>query len=397
MKLKNRKTYWQLKKTKVEKIFLKDISDTECDILIIGGGISGALIANDLIGSDLKIYLVDKGKIASQSTSASTALITYELDTPLVELQKEKGKDATKIYKLTFDAINKLRSIAESYGERVEKLDTESVYLADSSEGFEVLKKEYKLRVENGYEVSLKNSEELLKDYGLNAKGALISRGNYVLNPVNLTELILSNFNKKHKVYEETEIIDFKSNKAGVLLTTNSGSKIQAKKVVWVTGYAALEMVKEDKINLLSTFVCVTEPFKNNPLKGLQIWQYKDPYIYTRTTPDGRIIIGGEDIKIVNTFIRERLVGYKVKRLLKKLEKIRPDLVLKPEYTWVATFAESEDSLPYFGEIDKYPNCFFVIPCGGNGITFSTLAGEIVKDWIEEKENAHVRLFGFGR
>ena len=45
------------------------------DLLIIGGGINGVGIARDAVGRGLKVTLVEKGDLASQTSSWSTKLI----------------------------------------------------------------------------------------------------------------------------------------------------------------------------------------------------------------------------------------------------------------------------------------------------------------------------------
>ena len=45
------------------------------DFLIIGGGINGVGIARDAVGRGLKVTLVEKGDLASQTSSWSTKLI----------------------------------------------------------------------------------------------------------------------------------------------------------------------------------------------------------------------------------------------------------------------------------------------------------------------------------
>ena len=45
------------------------------DILIIGGGINGVGIARDAVGRGLNVTLVEKGDLASQTSSWSTKLI----------------------------------------------------------------------------------------------------------------------------------------------------------------------------------------------------------------------------------------------------------------------------------------------------------------------------------
>jgi glycine/D-amino acid oxidase-like deaminating enzyme len=65
--------------------------DLHCDALIIGGGISGALLAYRLVQAGVDSVLIDRRDIGQGSTSASTALLQYEIDTPLCELQERVG------------------------------------------------------------------------------------------------------------------------------------------------------------------------------------------------------------------------------------------------------------------------------------------------------------------
>ena len=57
-----------------------------CDALIVGGGISGALLAHELVKRGVDCVMIDRRDIGYGSTSASTALLQYEIDTPLHQL-----------------------------------------------------------------------------------------------------------------------------------------------------------------------------------------------------------------------------------------------------------------------------------------------------------------------
>ena len=59
--------------------------DVTCDIVVLGAGISGAFVAECLSREGLDIVVLDKRDVGGGSTSASTALLQYEIDMPLVE------------------------------------------------------------------------------------------------------------------------------------------------------------------------------------------------------------------------------------------------------------------------------------------------------------------------
>ena len=87
--------------------------DVRCDALIIGGGISGALLGHRLVGAGVDCVLIDRRDIGQGSTSASTALLQYEIDTPLFELQKRVGReDAARAYLLGVESIHQLQKLA---------------------------------------------------------------------------------------------------------------------------------------------------------------------------------------------------------------------------------------------------------------------------------------------
>ena len=63
----------------------------ECDVLIVGAGISGALIADALSHAGMRVCVIDKREAGWGSTAASTALLQYEIDVELQELAELVG------------------------------------------------------------------------------------------------------------------------------------------------------------------------------------------------------------------------------------------------------------------------------------------------------------------
>ena len=74
-----------------------------------------------------------------------------------------------------------------------------------------------------------------------------------------------------------------------------------------------------------------------------------------------------------------------------------PLISFKPEFSWAGVFGSTKDGLPYIGPYKKLPNSFFALGFGGNGITFSQVAGEIIAALIKGRKNKDVDLFSFDR
>ena len=61
------------------------------------------------------------------------------------------------------------------------------------------------------------------------------------------------------------------------------------------------------------------------------------------------------------------------------------------------TFGETKDGLGYIGPSAEIPRTLFALGFGGNGITFSVIAAQILRDMITAKKNTDVEIFRFNR
>ena len=94
---------------------------------------------------------------------------------------------------------------------------------------------------------------------------------------------------------------------------------------------------------------------------------------------------------------RDKLIKKKTALLKKDFLKLFPDIELIPEFSWTGTFGSTKDSLPYIGTYDKTPHTYYALGFGGNGITFSVIAAEIITDMIMGKKNKDALLYSFNR
>ncbi len=400
MNLKSGVPFWLIKNGLLFEYPSLD-HDAHTDVVILGGGISGALAAYYLTEAGIECTVVDARNIGQGSTCASTSLLQYEIDVPLSKLQKMIGyTDAVRAYEQCAEAIQKLESIAEHIG-FANFVKRKSLYYAVSKKDIPFLEEECTIRRENGFDVHFLNRKEVKEAFQFDAPGAILSQLAAETDAYSFSHALHQhNIKKGCKVYDRTDIKKISHNKEGVILVTEEKQTIKTKKLIYATGYEAVNFVKKDIVNLQSTYVIISE-YPGNESEAWKdevlIWNTDDPYLYMRTTSDGRIIVGGRDEPFYNPGKRDRLMESKSKKLEKDFKKLFPKIPFKRDYQWCGTFGTTKDGLPFIGEYSALPNSLFSLGFGGNGITFSQIAAEINRDIILGKPNTDARLYRFER
>ncbi|WP_228447736.1 NAD(P)/FAD-dependent oxidoreductase [Chryseobacterium sp. KBW03] len=377
-------------------------SNEECEVLIVGGGITGSLIAHQMIEDGYDTILIDKRELCNGSTSATTSMLQYEIDVPLYELIGKIGeKGAVLSYKACSDAIDLIEKVSKLIKSDAGFKRKKSLYFASKKKDVDWLKKEYEERKENGFEVQWLESEKILEQFEFeNTYGGILSKQGASIDAFQFAhELFMHNVKKGLKIFDKTEMIKVEEHKGFNLVTVDSGFQIKAKKIIYCIGYESKNLLKEHFVNLKSTYAVVSEidkdKFKN--ISSTLVWNTDDPYLYMRTTYDGRILIGGGDEDFYNAEKRDALLNKKEKEILKNLKKIKPDYPFYTDFVWAGTFGETKDGLPYIGTHEKFKNSYFVLGFGGNGITFSATGMEMASLFMKNKKHPLSRYFKFGR
>lgn len=370
----------------------------ECDYVIVGSGVSGAQSAYFLSKSGASVVVVDKRKIAHGSTIANTGLIQYTNDKPLFACINSFGKEnAVRFYQLCLEAVKGVEQISKSLEIDSNFLKRKSLYFASDQAGKKMLEAEYKALVEYGFPVEKFSKEDIKKKYHFEKEFALYTSNDAEVNPFKYVHGILQHVTKGDvKVFSETEVKSLIGTDNGVELFTDRHFSIKAKKVIFAGGYESLELKNDKNAILSSTYAIVTESFSKNEAwyENSLIWETKRPYLYLRTTIDGRVIVGGLDEFTVIPEQRDAMLHHKKDQLLKSLIELFPIYKdIKIEYYWTGLFASTHTGLPMIREYPEYPNCYFLMGFGGSGMVYSYIFAKIVSDLVMTGFNPDAHIF----
>ncbi len=401
MDLKSNEPFWLVKNGLIQS-YPALRKDMNCDVLIVGGGITGSLVAHQCIKEGYRTILIDKREIANGSSSATTSMLQYEIDTPLYELIEKIGeKGAVASYEACYKSIDQLGKICKKIRSKAGFRKKDSLYFAALKKDADWLQKEFKARKKAGFEVKWMEAAAIQKKYKVEKTyGGILSRQGASVDAFMLVhELLEYNRKKGLKIFDKTELVNIKYRAKSNEVTLNTGAIIEAKKIVYCVGYESAAMIKEKFVDLISTYAIVSEvePELSKQYNDILIWNTGDPYLYLRATDDGRLLIGGEDEEFRNPQKRDALIGKKEQKLVRSFEKYLPHVPFHPDFAWAGTFGETKDGLPYIGEHRDFKNSYFVLGFGGNGITFSVTGMEMVSAWLKGKKHLLGEWFKFGR
>ncbi len=402
MQLTNGNVFWT-KKNEIKNIYPYLTKDINCDIIVVGGGIAGAVTAYFLAKEGMNVVVVEKNIIGYGSTGSSTALLEYSIGIDLYKLEKNLGNHNSKrIYELCLEAISDIESIDKEMGKKADFRKRDSMYFTNKIMQRGSMIKEYEARKKAGFDVNFIDQNNVINlNCGIGTKNAGAD-----IDPYKFTTEIFEFLIKLDnvRVFENTEIKDIKCNYDNVICDTNNKFKIKADKLVFTGGIETMKYIKSNFVELYKTFVIVTKPI--HELSKLDtsfvMKSMCEPFHYLRFTKDNRIMFGGEDVKMCSKMSDEKYLKNFSKDKYTKLNYCLNKLFhninnFEVEYAYNGTVANTLDCLPIIDEIDDMPNCFCNLGYGSNGLLFSVIGAKTLKDAVKGLYTKDMKMFRIKR
>jgi glycine/D-amino acid oxidase-like deaminating enzyme len=326
-------------------------------------------------------------------------MLLWEIDRSLSELTQLYGfEQACRAYRASLDAVTGLKSLVIQNGIACEMRDRKSLYLA-AGDNDRPMREEHHLRERAGLPGDFLDHPKLLGSFGIGRAAALISSGAAEADPVQLSRGLLKVAVARGARVFEGEAVDYDASSRAVCVALDNDRQIEARSVILATGYVMPAMVHSNIQTISSSWAIATRPQPQNLWNGSAlIWEDSKDYLYARTTTSGRIIIGGEDSDdVIEPEARDRLIPEKSRRLAEKLAALWPIADRNIEFSWAGTFDTTSDGLPLIGPVPGLSGVYAAYGYGGNGITFSFLAAQLIGDLIAGSSSPLLRDFALDR
>ena len=365
------------------------------DVAVVGAGISGAFVAREL-ARDHSVAVLDRRRPLHGSTLASTALLQWEIDLPLTALAQRIGTEkARRAYRRSRAAVEALERIVREERIPCGLKPKQTLYLAGDAYGFRALEAEAEARAAIGLESRFVDRATLRERFDLDRTGAILSDGSASGDPARLAAGLLRRAAADGAVvYSPVEALEAVPDPEGVTLLTDVGPAVRARHVVFCCGYEFPRGVPTPGAKVVSTWAMASRPRLRCPawLRDMLVWEASDPYLYLRMSGDGRLIVGGEDEESATAHEDKARLKRKCAVLTEKLATLLPHVEFEVDYAWAGAFGESATGLPQMGPIDG-GRIQAVMGFGGNGITYSVIASQIVAAAIRGRPDPDADLY----
>ena len=351
------------------------------DIVIIGAGIMGSMLAERLARQGRQVLLLDRRQPAHGSTAASTALVMWGADLPLTHLAKLIGEtEAARRWRRVYSALRNLAEHIDTLGLDCGRVPRPELYLAGTLLDEAALRAEGEARRKAELPSSYLEAKLVAERFDIAPRAALLSEGNYEVDPVQLTLGLLERAKQQGALAcFPIDVSNIEQRAKAITLQTHDGQTIEADQVILATGYERPTWFLPQAFKVGSSYAMASPPGEA-PLwrENAMIWEASSPYLYARATVDGRVIAGGEDEDFANAMHRDDLIGTKSGTIAAKLAQMIDVAKVEVDCAWSASFGSSPDGLPAIGRAANHERLWLASGFGGNGVTFAALGAELI-------------------
>ena len=368
-------------------------TDERCDVLVIGGGITGLTAAYLLSNAGKSVVLLERSRLAEIDTGHTSAHLTMVIDTRLTELVKHFGRDhARAVWDAGIAAMWEIEAIAQE-----QKIECafewvpgylHSPHSGQSGQAGQAREFEEEAKAARDLEFDARFVDDVPFVGGPGVRFENQARF-HPRKYLSALARVLSD--RGVRIFEHSEVEEFTDEPLGAKA---NGCTITCGDIIVAThtplmgnkGIVGASLF-QTKLALYTSYV-VAGRIARGRVPDALFWDTADPYQYVRLDPHrdfDLVILGGEDHKTGQ--VTETSACYT--KLESALKRRLPDVELT--HRWSGQVIETPDGLPYIGWHAKHQ--FAATGFSGNGLTFGTLAAMMATDAILGRRNPWVDLF----
>lgn len=367
--------------------------DLDCEVLIIGGGILGALTANELHNQGTEVAVVD-----SREASLGNPGFT-EMPFGFSEMGFPHAGDINSLTK--YQLFRESRNKAEAF---IHEMDIDCKFrkidllkVCRDTEGMEELAREFVTLEECGRTVEWLTSDALAREYLMStAHGGLRNPQGACMDVLAFTHGLLANLQRSGvAVHDRTTLKECTSAGGGYEFKSTGGHAVSCREVVFANSAKACSLCRDVETHIVKKSVVITEPLTDKVapwLQGAMLTHQPPISLSLWMTSDRRLVIERKENRDAKNWFADSEVAA---RLCKEAQEWLPDLKLTPEFVSRTNAIQTDDGLPLAGSVPGMPGVYTAIGTDAYPLEGSMIASEILVSSITGVYHPAVEHFRF--
>jgi glycine/D-amino acid oxidase-like deaminating enzyme/nitrite reductase/ring-hydroxylating ferredoxin subunit len=367
--------------------------DLSCDVCIVGAGIVGLTTAYHLVKEGADVVVLDDGPVCGGETSRTTAHLTCVLDDRFQWLERVHGERAVRESTASHAAaIDRIEEIVREEGIACEFKRLPGYLLLGRTDAPDFLDRE----LEAAHRAGLPSARKLdrVPDLTWDSGPCLEFPLQATFHPLKYLAAVTRAITRgKGRIFTGTHVESIEGRPRRPRVKTRAKNEVTANAVVVATNSPISDyVVTHLKMAPYRTYVIGARVPKDSVPPAL-VWDTDDPYIYVRTTSldetSDLLLVGGEDHKTGQKDDAEDRF-----RRLEEWTRRRYTMVRSVEYRWSGQVMEPADGFAMIGaNPDGAENVYLATADSGQGITHGTIAGMLLADLAQGRENPWSELY----
>jgi glycine/D-amino acid oxidase-like deaminating enzyme len=373
-------------------------------VVIVGGGMSGAMTAYACAAAGMKVMLLDAERIGSGGSGRATGLFSGEASESYRELEARAGRRAARAM---FDAMQaapkELAATVKRLGLKADFELKTSFRFIQSGQPDKLLKREIVARETAGLSAAWIPPATITRQAAIASAGGMRLPDGGFADPLKLTWGFLSAAIKKGaKVYEKSAVRKITFTRKTATAFLDDGAITTTNLIICIGEPTSLFKPLKRHLRHEDRYAVMTEPLSAavraelGPRNALLMDTDAPPH-QLWFTADHRAIFTGTDQKRPADRLRDKTLVQRTGQLMYELSRLYPAISgTAPAYGWDVPLAHTIDGVPYAGSHRNFPFQLFAFGTAHDPAR-AFLASRIILRGIQGKPDKGDEFFSFAR
>ena len=373
-------------------------------VVVVGGGMAGAMTAQACAAAGMKVVLLEAGRIGQGGSGRATGLISSEACESYRELEGRAGKRAARsLFELSAKAPRELAAAVKRLGIKARLELRDALRVLPEGIPDKVLQREFASRKEAALSGSWMSPAMVQRQAALPSAGAVKLADWGFGDPYQLTLGFLSAAIKKGvKVYERSRITKITFNRKNATAFLDGGAITTENLIICMGEPTGLFKPLKRHLKHEDRYAVLTEPL--SVAVRAQLGQQAALLTDTEAPPhrlwftaDHRALFTGADQKRPADRLRDQTLVQRTGQLMYELSRLYPAISgVVPSYGWDVPLANPVDDVLYAGAHRNFPHQQFAFGTSHDPAR-AFLASRIILRAVQGKSDQDDVHFSFAR